>query len=246
MQNKKILLCIVFVVFSMSCKKSIRDDVPLEKTIDSSIPKEQQSIDKKIEKIIPEFKGLNVDEEVFITYEKESEPTSNSVEILINAKDNQHSRLIARLPAKNTFGDAKITMNKVYYLYGDPTLGGYSKIKYFDLNKGVIVDLEIPTYGTYNVSGDDQFLLFQTRGKEYRDQWGSIFIPILKVMNLMINKEYTFDFSDSFLQDGFGVTISSKYFKDVNAFYIEFSQDAPANIGKGYIHLDTMKFELIE
>jgi len=243
---KKVQFTIIaFLMILCSCMRSEQTINSAKKSFEK-LPSTESLEDKEIITIVPDYNGLTGEEEIKVDYEKNNDPNSNYIDILVYAYHEGESRLIARLSPKNRFGHAIVTSGRVYYLYGDPIHGGSTKIKYLDLNQGAIFELSLNTFGTYCVSTDNQFVLYQKRGAEYRDQWGTLYIPVLIVRNLSNDKEYTYDFSDSFLRDGFGVTVSSNYLNDVNAFYIEFSQDAPGNIGKGYIHLDSMKFELLE
>ncbi|WP_319563195.1 hypothetical protein, partial [Marispirochaeta sp.] len=137
--------------------------------------------------------------------------------------------------------------SKVFYTKLDPKINhGYSEVWIYDAETGKEEYLGCDTASTFCISSDGNYICLVHNIESKETNWGIVYRPAIIVRHLESEAEEFFDFSDSFLENQWGVSVNCKYIGPINAFYIEFSQDAPGNIGKGYIHLDSMKFELLE
>lgn len=67
-------------------------------------------------------------------------------------------------------------------------------------------------------------------------------LPVIRVRNLQTGEEVEHDFSDSFLDGLFGITVDIEYLEDDSAFWVQWSIDAPGNYGEDLILVDTMEY----
>ena len=120
----------------------------------------------------------------------------------------------------------------------------------FDGTTGEITDLGLTVGSSMAVSNDGTQLCYvrDEYPREFGESYGpprNLYIPVLYLQSFAANTSLRYDFSDTFLEDRWGVATSIEYESDTGVFRIAWSQDAPGNRGSGILDPSTGEFEFI-
>ena len=226
------------VLLLAGCNKTNNDKEVHSFQVENSVNDDQDVDPPKDERILPE-------EQLKILLERD--PVSHFVSIFVIAEKDEDNRLLTVIE-KNNMGDDVVIKNKsIYYSKNIPDyINDEVSLWQYNTTTGKEKPINTSTSNGFSVSEDEKYICYTKNKYSKETNWGKIYIPALFIKNLVSQDVFEFDLSESILRNQYGISTSMVYDAEINAFYIEFSQDAPGNIGKGYIHLDSMMFELLE
>ena len=165
------------------------------------------------------------------------------VEIFIYAESEAEKRLLKIIDPKCIYPNCLICNNKLYYTEGLPDSNKEVSLMFFDSSTGYQKKALTSKITVYDVSTDSKYICYARNEHKKDTNWGPIYIPILYLSGPNANVQ--FDLIDSILSGEWGTLVSISFNELKNHFYIEFSLDAEANIGKGYISLDNFEFNAL-
>jgi len=184
-------------------------------------------------------------ESIVVEQEFHASPERNTIYIY-RIKGTEKEQLFTVKPQTNTYFIASQGQDTYYSVDDEDPDNGLNDVWKVETEKGRIVNTGIKVGGLFTFSQDGRYMcyVYNDYGKEF--DWPSgvtptlwLFIPVLKVRDMNTGQTQTYDFSETFLAEGWGALTEIEPLAD--RFSVEFSIDG-GTLGKGYMLLSDLKW----